>query len=53
MEDGRVLMDAVGGAAVSCVGNGHPEVITALKDQVEKLACTLHASPKLFFLSKP
>lgn len=32
-------MDAVGGAAVTCIGNGHPKVIQAIKDQAEKLSC--------------
>lgn len=31
-------MDAVGGAAVSCIGLGHPVVTQAIKDQVDKLA---------------
>lgn len=39
LEDGRVVMDAVGGAAVTCIGNGHPDVIKAVQDQVEKLSC--------------
>lgn len=39
LEDGRKVIDAVGGAAVACIGNGHPEVIKAVKDQIEKLAC--------------
>lgn len=38
--DGRRIMDGVGGAAVACIGNGHPEVIKAIKDQVDKLSCT-------------
>jgi adenosylmethionine-8-amino-7-oxononanoate aminotransferase len=32
-------MDAVGGAAVACIGNGHPVVREAIKEQVDKLAC--------------
>jgi E3 ubiquitin-protein ligase TRIP12 len=39
LEDGRKVLDAVGGAAVACIGNGHPEVIKAVQDQVEKLSC--------------
>ncbi|KAI0306092.1 hypothetical protein B0F90DRAFT_1808594 [Multifurca ochricompacta] len=38
LEDGREVIDAVGGAAVTCIGNGHPVVREALKDQVDKLA---------------
>ncbi len=38
-EDGRKLFDAVGGAAVACIGNGHPEVVKAVKGQVDKLSC--------------
>ncbi|KAF8623231.1 hypothetical protein AX15_006465 [Amanita polypyramis BW_CC] len=38
LEDGRRIIDAVGGAAVSCVGNGHPKVIQAVKDQLDKVA---------------
>ncbi|KAF9047193.1 PLP-dependent transferase [Hymenopellis radicata] len=36
--DGRQLLDAVGGAAVACVGNGVPEVIQGIKDQAEKVS---------------
>jgi len=39
LEDGRELIDAVGGAAVACIGNGHPVVQDAIKEQVNKLAC--------------
>jgi 4-aminobutyrate aminotransferase-like enzyme len=39
LEDGNRVIDAVGGAAVSCIGSGHPRVIEAIKDQLEKLAC--------------
>lgn len=28
-----------GGAAVVCIGNGHPVVKQAIKDQVDKLSC--------------
>ncbi|KAL5512909.1 hypothetical protein ACEPAH_3307 [Sanghuangporus vaninii] len=37
-EGGRTIMDAVGGAAVTCIGNGHPKVIQAIKDQADKLS---------------
>lgn len=39
LDDGRRIIDAVGGAAVSCIGNGHPEVKQAIKDQVDSLSC--------------
>lgn len=39
LEDGRELIDAVGGIAVACIGNGHPAVVKAVKEQVDKLAC--------------
>ena len=39
LQDGRELIDAVGGAAVACIGNGHPAVQKALKEQVDKVSC--------------
>ncbi len=36
--EGRRYLDASGGAAVSCLGHGHPAVIRAIKGQVDKLA---------------
>ncbi|KAJ8487518.1 hypothetical protein ONZ45_g14307 [Pleurotus djamor] len=38
LEDGTTVIDAVGGAAVSCIGNGHPAVKQAIKDQVDRLS---------------
>lgn len=35
---GRTYIDACGGAAVSCLGHGHPEVLAAIHAQVDKLA---------------
>lgn len=35
---GRAYIDASGGAAVSCLGHGHPEVIAATRKQLEELA---------------
>jgi len=35
---GRSYLDASGGAAVSCLGHGHPRVIDAIKAQVDTLA---------------
>ncbi|KDQ65074.1 hypothetical protein JAAARDRAFT_28738 [Jaapia argillacea MUCL 33604] len=37
LEDGSKVIDAVGGTAVSCIGDGHPHVVAAVKDQVEKI----------------
>ncbi|MGV1760975.1 aspartate aminotransferase family protein [Rhizobium sp. A22-96] len=36
--DGKAYIDASGGAAVSCLGHGHPDVIKALHDQLDKMA---------------
>ena len=36
--DGKVYIDASGGAAVSCLGHGHPEVIAAMHAQIDKIA---------------
>ena len=46
---GRRYFDGSGGAAVSCLGHGDPEVIEAVKIQVEKLAFA-HTG---FFTSEP
>jgi adenosylmethionine-8-amino-7-oxononanoate aminotransferase len=35
--DGKEYIDASGGAAVSCLGHGHPDVIAAMKAQLDKL----------------
>ena len=35
---GKAYIDASGGAAVSCLGHGHPEVIAALHRQLDRLA---------------
>lgn len=35
---GRTYIDACGGAAVSCLGHGHPDVLAALHAQLDKLA---------------
>ncbi|RWB98185.1 aspartate aminotransferase family protein [Mesorhizobium sp.] len=47
--DGRAYIDASGGAAVSCLGHGHPEVTAALHAQADKLAYA-HTS---FFTNGP
>ena len=48
-EDGRRILDASGGAAVSCLGHQHPRVLEALSRQASKLAYA-HTS---FFSSEP
>ena len=47
--DGRSYIDASGGAAVSCLGHGHPDVTAALHRQADKLAYA-HTS---FFTNEP
>jgi adenosylmethionine-8-amino-7-oxononanoate aminotransferase len=37
-ENGTRYLDASGGAAVSCLGHGHPRVIAAIKAQLDRLA---------------
>ena len=37
-EHGKKYFDGSGGAAVSCLGHGDPEIINALKTQAETLA---------------
>jgi hypothetical protein len=41
--EGRSYIDASGGAAVSCLGHGHPDVNAALHAQIDQLAYT-HSS---------
>ncbi|KIM32292.1 hypothetical protein M408DRAFT_216434 [Serendipita vermifera MAFF 305830] len=38
LEDGSRILDAVGGAAVACIGNGHPKVVKAIGDQLQELS---------------
>jgi 4-aminobutyrate aminotransferase-like enzyme len=40
LNDGTTLIDGVGGASVTCIGNGHPEVVQAIKEQADRMACT-------------
>ncbi len=47
--EGRRYIDASGGAAVSCLGHGHPDVIAALHAQLDRLAYA-HTG---FFTSEP
>jgi adenosylmethionine-8-amino-7-oxononanoate aminotransferase len=46
---GRQYLDGSGGAAVSCLGHGHPEVIAAIRKQLEGLAFAHTA----FFTNRP
>ncbi|UQR65995.1 aspartate aminotransferase family protein [Bradyrhizobium sp. C-145] len=48
-EDGRRIIDASGGAAVSCLGHQHPRVIAAMAKQ----AATLAYAHTAFFSSEP
>src|ERR1700731_4406399 len=36
--DGKDYIDASGGAAVSCLGHAHPDVLAAMHDQLDRLA---------------
>jgi adenosylmethionine-8-amino-7-oxononanoate aminotransferase len=36
--EGRDYIDASGGAAVSCLGHGHPDVLDAMREQLGRLA---------------
>ena len=47
--NGKRYFDGSGGAAVSCLGHGHPEVMTALQEQAVKMAFA-HTS---FFTNEP
>ena len=46
---GKQYLDGSGGAAVTCLGHGHPDVIAAIKAQVDKLAYAHTA----FFTNEP
>src|SRR5439155_3838659 len=35
---GREFVDASGGAAVSCLGHGHPDVVRAMHEQIDRIA---------------
>ena len=37
-QQGRRYIDASGGAAVSCLGHGHPDVLAAMHKQIDQLA---------------
>jgi len=46
---GREYLDMSGGAAVSCLGHGHPDVVRAVQEQAEKLSFAHTA----FFTNEP
>ncbi len=46
---GNQYLDGSGGAAVSCLGHGHPEIVAAIKNQLDRLAYA-HTS---FFTNEP
>ncbi|MBL6946793.1 MAG: aspartate aminotransferase family protein, partial [Rhodospirillales bacterium] len=46
---GKRYIDASGGAAVSCLGHGHPAVVEAMKQQIDSMAYA-HTS---FFTNEP
>lgn len=48
-QQGKRYLDACGGAAVSCLGHGHPRVVDAIRQQVATLAYA-HSS---FFTTEP
>ena len=48
-DSGKRYLDASGGAAVSCLGHGHPDVIAAMHQQIDRLAYA-HTS---FFTTEP
>jgi len=47
--EGRQYLDGSGGAAVSCLGHGHPDVVAAVKAQLDELAFAHTA----FFTNEP
>src|SRR6266700_3652494 len=48
-DTGKRYLDASGGAAVSCLGHGHPRVIEAIREQAGSLAYAHTA----FFTNEP
>ena len=41
--NGRTIIDGSGGAAVACLGHGHPRVLAAMRAQEQKL-CYAHTA---------
>ena len=48
-QTGKTYLDASGGAAVSCLGHSHPDVIRAIKDQLDAIPFAHTA----FFTNEP
>jgi len=48
-DTGKRYLDGSGGAAVSCLGHGHPKIIQAIKDQLDTIAFA-HTG---FFTNRP
>lgn len=48
-EQGKRYLDASGGAAVACIGHGHPRVAAAIREQLERVSY-VHSS---FFTNEP
>jgi adenosylmethionine-8-amino-7-oxononanoate aminotransferase len=40
--NGRSIIDGSGGAAVACLGHGHPRVLEAMRAQMERLTYAHH-----------
>ena len=36
--NGRTVIDGSGGAAVACLGHGHPRVLAAMKAQMDRIS---------------
>ncbi len=47
--DGREVIDGSGGAAVACLGHGHPRIVEAIREQAGQL-CYAHTS---FYSTRP
>ncbi len=47
--DGRDVIDGSGGAAVACLGHGHPAVIDAIRQQIERVSY-VHTG---FYMAEP
>ena len=45
-ETGKDYIDASGGAAVSCLGHSHPDVLAAMRAQLDKLEYRIRASSR-------
>ena len=45
--EGRRYLDASGGAAVSCLGHGHPDVLAAMRRQLDTIAYAPYGIPSV------